>query len=887
MTFGPAAAGRAVVSLDLMADLVSTPVDGLSATEASERLARLGPNVLPAPEGVPAWRQLASQFVHFFALLLWAAGVLALIGGLPELSVAIVGVVVLNGIFAFAQEHRAEHAAARLRELVPRRATVIRDGSHIDIDAADLVPGDVVVLASGDRISADQRVVDGHSVLVDESVLTGESVPVAIDNGDLLRAGTFLVQGEGLAEVEATGTATALGKVAVLTRTVKRPATPLTKELHRLVRTIALIAVSVGFAFLGLMLLLDTPLSEGFVFAVGVTVALVPEGLLPTVTLSLAVGAQRMADRHALVRRLEAVETLGSTTFICTDKTGTLTQNRMNVTEVWTPAGTAQLDGDGYRPTARISVADAALPAVVDLAVAARRCSVGHAVECDGGWEARGDPMDAAIDVLARRLDAPVEARIATEPDLVRNAFDPHRRLMSVVTAHEVLVKGAPDAVFARCRNLPCEAAAALAGLSGRGLRVLAVASRAVAGEERRDAASVERDLDLQGLIGIVDPPRPAAGSAIAACRAAGIKVAMITGDYLTTATAIADQVGLRLPTSPLLVAADLPEDGELLADLVDSDGAVISRVTPEDKLRITRALQARGHVVAMTGDGVNDGPALQEADIGVAMGRSGTDVAREAADLVLLDDDFATIVEAVRQGRATFNNARQFLTYHLTDNVAELTPLLLWAISGGRFPLALGVLQILALDLGTDTLSAAALGAEPPPDDVLENPPAAGRLLNRRVAWRSFGVLGPVEAACGIGAFVVALLAAGWRPGDAFPTGASLAAASGATFATVVLAQTANAFACRSPHLPAWRLALTGNPHLVGAAALELAFGAAVLLIPAVAVILDHRAPPAAGWLAAAASMPLIVIADAIAKSSPRRRRPGGGEPVTDVAAI
>ena len=347
----------------------------------------------------------------------------------------------------------------------------------------------------------------------------------------------------------------------------------------------------------------------------------------------------------------------------------------------------------------------------------------------------------------------------------------------------------------------------------------------------------------------------------------------MITGDHPATATAIADAVGLRRPDDPVLLGADLPADERLLGATVDRDGVVISRVTPDDKLRIARALRGCGHVVAMTGDGVNDGPALQEADIGIAMGRTGTDVAREAADLVLLDDDFATIVEAIRVGRATFANARQFLTYHLTDNVAELTPFVLWALTGGRFPLALGVLQILALDLGTDTLSASALGAEPPAPDVLGGAPAAGRFLNRQVATRAFGVLGPIEAAAGIGAFVAVCAHDGWRPGEAFPSADILEAASGATFATVVFAQTANAFACRSARDPAWRLPALGNPHLLVAAALELAFAMTMLAVGPLAAFLGHRTPPMIGWLVAVASIPLVLGADALTKRRQDRR--------------
>ncbi len=849
---------------------------GLSSAEAAVRLRQAGPNVLPATSATPVWRQLTHQFVHFFAVLLWAAGALAIVGGLPELGVAIFAVIVLNGLFAFAQEYRAERASQRLRDLVPRRVTVMRDGGPIEIDAADLVVGDVVLLAPGDRVSADLTALEVHGLRLDESILTGESVPVSVERGGPLHAGTFVVEGEGLATVEATGGSTQLGRVAELTRSVHRRPTPLALELHRLVRTIAVIAVSIGVVFYGLMLLIGTSPTEGFVFAVGITVALVPEALLPTVTLALAVGAQRMADHHALVRRLESVETLGSTTFICTDKTGTLTENRMNVVEVWTPSGTVSIDGPGYGPEATVTGVPAARDAVARLAVAARRCSTGRAVERAGEWEPHGDPMEVAIDALARRLGVDVDGDIATDPDVFRFAFDPRRRRMSVVTTNSVLVKGAADAVAPRCLDVDPAWEDAATSMSTRGLRLLAVAERAVRPDDvvggtgdgtGERAEAVERELTLLGVLGIVDPPRPSVFAAIDECRRAGIKVAMITGDHPATARAIADATGLRLPDSPVLTGAELPADDALLAALVDRDGVVISRVTPEDKLRIARALQSRGHVVAMTGDGVNDGPALQEADIGIAMGRSGTDVAREAADLVLLDDDFATIVEAVRLGRATFLNARQFLTYHLTDNVAELTPFLLWAVTGGRFPLALGVLQILALDLGTDTLSAAALGAEPPNRDVLSTPPVSGRLLDRRVAFRAFAVLGPLEAMFGVGAFLASLLAVGWRPGDAFPTGTALLAASGATFASVVLAQTANAFACRSTEQPAWRLPLLGNRLLVAAATLELFVAMSMLLVGPVARFLEHRPPPVAGWLVALFAMPAVVLADAAIK--------------------
>jgi magnesium-transporting ATPase (P-type) len=849
---------------------------GLTSTEAGKRLSQVGPNRLPEPTRTPVWRQLFAQLTHFFAAMLWVAGVLAIVGGLPELGVAIFIVIVVNALFAFAQEYRAEQAAARLKSLLPLQVMVVRDGSPLLIDADGIVPGDLVVLTDGARVPADMICVESHGLLVDTSTLTGESVPDSIGDGDTLRAGTFVVEGEGLAIVEATGASTEFARIAVLTQDTVRPDTPLTRELHRLVRTIALIAVGVGGGFFLLTLFLDTSPSDAFVFAIGITVALVPEGLLPTVTLSLAIGAQRMADQHALVRRLESVETLGSTTFICTDKTGTLTQNRMRIVEIWTPTGTLHREGTGYEPEGEIgSPNDELLRQVTDMAAVARACSRGRAVRnADGRWIPSGDPMEAAIDSLAQQL---VDDGVPLRAVVARFAFDPRRRRSSVATADRVYVKGAPDAVLERCHGDDDTIGAtrqAMQELSDRGLRVLAVAARAVDGATPTTADEAEADLDLLGLLAFEDPPRLEARDALAACRRAGISVAMITGDSALTAKAIADETALRPADGLVLIGAELPDDEQVLGALVDRDGVVIARVTPEDKLRIARALRARGHVIAMTGDGVNDGPALREADIGIAMGASGSDVAREAADLVLLDDNFATIVAAVEQGRATFANARRFLAYHLTDNVAELTPFMIWALSGGRFPLALGVLQILALDIGTDTLSAAALGSEPAGPHVMTQPPSSGRLLNRTVATRAFGVLGPTEALFEMTAFVVAMIIGGWSLGASFPTGPALYAASGAAFLTVVIAQSANAFACRSTRRPAWTLGWFSNRFLVISVLVELTFALAMFVIPAAAELLDQQWPPAGAWIVVLASAPAVILVDAIWKRWIARHR-------------
>jgi calcium-translocating P-type ATPase len=848
-------------------------VRGLRAADAVARLAREGPNLLPSPRPPPAWRLLAAQMTHFFALMLWGAGVLAFIAGMPQLGGAIFVVVVVNGAFAFVQESRAEHAAERLRDLLPRRALVLRDGVPVDIDAAELVSDDLVLLAAGDRVSADLRVTESHGLLMDTSLLTGESVPVAVSADDDLFAGTFVVEGEGQAVVEATGAGTRLAAIAQLTQVSHRPRSPLAHELHRVVRTVAVVAVGVGVAFFGVALAVGSAASDGLLFAIGVTVALVPEGLLPTVTLSLAMGAQRMAGRHALVRRLESVETLGSTTFICTDKTGTLTRNEMTVVEVWTPAGTAHIVGNGYDPAAALVADEAVVPSLALLARAAVRCSTGRAVQRDDRWVAQGDPMEAALDTLARRLDIDVSSDEAADPALRRFPFDPRRRRMSLVVGDELFVKGAPDALLPRCDDAT-GAEEALEAMASRGLRVLAVATRPaaeVAADAGPDAA--EDHLELLGLLGLEDPPRPSAADAIAACRRAGIQVAMVTGDHPATARAIAAEVGLLDPGGLVLEGKDLPADEQVLGALLDRDGVVLARVAPEDKLRIALALQARGHVVAMTGDGVNDSPALQAADIGIAMGRSGTDVAREAADLVLLDDDFATIVAAVEQGRATFSNVHRFLTYHLTDNVAELTPFAIWALSGGRFPLALGVLQILALDIGTDLLPALALGAEPPNTRALAQPPMSRHLIDGALLRRVFGVLGPTEAMMSMTAFLVSLMAAGWRPGQVFPTGHALLAASGAAFAAVVIGQAANAFACRSATRSPRALRWTGNRLLLGAVGIELAVLAGFLLIPPVASVLDQAPPPAAGLAVALLAAPAVLGADALHKRARARR--------------
>jgi len=807
--------------------------------------------------------------------MLWVAGLLAILAGMPQLGFAIFVVILLNGLFAFLQEYRAERASDRLRDLLPRRVTVIRSGKRGSIDATELVQDDVVVLSAGDRISADMRLNQVRGLSIDTSTLTGESLPATPQVGDSVLAGTFAVEGEGIGCVTATGRSTRLAQLAQLTTGKPRPATPLALELNRVVRIIALVCLAVGSIFLAIALLVGIQLTDAFLFALGVTVALVPEGLLPTVSLSLAMGARKMAGRGALVRRLESVETLGSTTVICTDKTGTLTRNEMSVIEAWTPQGRASIEGTGYDPAGIVHAAVGLLPFVQRLAWAAALDVNGRPALHQGRWVAQGNPLEVALDVFARRVNTGdhVDGR-AARPVVQRFPFDPRRRRMSLIVGNLIVVRGAPEAVFERCRTVG-DAEGALAQMAERGLRVMAIAIRELQGHDIPESAdATEADLNLLGLVGIEDPPRPGVADSIAACRRAGIRVAMVTGDHRDTARAIAREVGLWRSDAFLVEGKDLPADEEMLGALLDRDGVIVSRVSPEQKLRIALALRRRGHVVAMTGDGVNDAPALHEADIGVAMGLSGTDVAREAADLVLLDDNFTTIVAAIEQGRTTFANARRFLTYHLTDNVAELTPFVVWALSGGRFPLALGVLQVLCLDIGTDILPAVALGAEPSSRRALAQPPLGRHLVDRALLLRSLLVLGLTESAVEMIAFLVTLSSEGWRPGGPFPSGAPLLAASGAAFTAVVAGQMANAFACRSATVSPRQLGWFSNPYLVGAVVCEAVLLAGFLYLPFLATLLGHAPPNKAGYMVAAMAFPAVLAADAIHKRHRARTR-------------
>jgi magnesium-transporting ATPase (P-type) len=888
---------------------------GLRSREAEVRLAQVGANVVPTQKGPSLTRRLVDQFVHFFALMLWVAAGLALVGRLPELSVAIVVVIVVNGLFSFWQEAKADRAVSELAALLPASAFVRRDGRERELPAAELVPGDVVLLREGDAVSADARVLRSSGLRIDESLLTGESASVerdtvtldappadALSARCLVFAGTYVVAGSGLVVVVATGGRTRLGGIAALTAGVERRATPLRDQLDRLVRTIAVLAVAVGVAFFGATLALGTDASDGFVLAVGVIVALVPEGLLPTLSLSLAGSAHRMADRRVLVRRLESVETLGATTVICTDKTGTLTENEMTVAGLARSGRAYATTGSGYDPRGAILQDGRPLSAdeLSDLRPLLRAlvlCNDARLESEQGRWRCVGDPTEGALLTVGRKGGVEGDAEERAAPRIRVFPFDSERRRMCTIHRLpsgevEALVKGSPEAVLTACSRVARpdgtveldstlleRITADVELLAARGQRVLAAARRTLS-DVPVHPEQAERELELLGLVGLVDPIRPEVPDAIARCRSAGIRVVMITGDHPATASAIARAAGLV--DGPALTGTDLPiDDGELALLLADEAVSVIARVAPEQKLRIARALQDTGEVVAMTGDGVNDAPALRQADIGVAMGVVGTDVAREAADIVLLDDNFAHIVEAVEEGRATFDNIRRFLTYHLTDNVAELTPFAVWALSGGSFPLMLSVLQVLALDIGTDLLPALALGAERPAPDVMHRPPRPRdvRLLDRNVLGRAFGFLGPVEAITSLAMVPIgAALFFGWPDVGLPREGPDQETLSAMVFAAIVAMQMANAFACRSNPASLRSIGPLSNRLLVQAVVVEGIVLLAFVYVPPIAAALGGQPLGWGQWGPVLVTPFVLLTAEETRKSVVRRRRASHG---------
>lgn len=746
---------------DLAGSGTTTDAGGLSAPEAATRLVRDGANVLPSRRPAPLWRRVVTQLRDPLVLVLLAAAAFTLFTADFTDATVILFVIVVNTTVGVVQEVKAERAITALSALTAPDARVVRDGAEQEVPAADLVVGDLLVLAEGDVVPADASVTESVALLVDESALTGESVPVDKAATDCLSAGTVVVRGRGRGVITATGAASAMGRIAAMMVTTAG-LTPLQRRLAGVGRMLALFAVGLCAVVLALGLWRGQPVQLMIVIAITLVVAAVPESLPAVVTLSLALGARRMTARHAVIRRLPAVETLGSVTVLATDKTGTLTEGTMVVRVLWTTKGDTVVDGTGYAPHGELRRAGNVItgpdsPDLTELLRAAALCNDGSLRAPDGDspdWSPVGDPTEVALITAAakagierRRLDVEL-------PRVTEQPFDSIRKRMS--TAHRLpggrtrtVCKGAPEAVLqpavlADPAELIARAATRAGELAADGFRVLAVAQADRATDPDNDAA--EQGLHLLGLVAILDPPRASAAGTIAACREAGITPVLITGDHPATAAAIATDLGIT-------AAGDDVTDCRITdpGARAGRGSRVFARATPEQKVAIIDALQTAGHVVAMTGDGVNDGPALHRADIGVAMGRRGTEVARQAADLVLADDELATVVAAAEEGRRVYANIRRFLLYALSGGAAEIAVMLAGPFVG--LPLPLLPAQILWINLITHGLPGLALGSEPvDPDAMRRLPRPPSETVLGAGLWKRIIRVGTVIAAATIG---------------------------------------------------------------------------------------------------------------------------------------
>jgi magnesium-transporting ATPase (P-type) len=863
------------------------------------------------------------------AILLWVGGGLAFVGGMPQLGWAIWTVVIINAVFSFWQEFRAERAMEALRKLLPVQARVLRDGEELRLPAAELVPGDILLLSEGDHISADARLVEEAELRVDQSTLSGESIPLRksadpvpadrlspTELPNLVFAGTSVASGTGRAVVFATGMETEFGGIAHLTLSLEEELSPLQREINRMTRVVTVLAVSIGVLFFVLSVaVVHRQVHAGFIFAVGMVVAFVPEGLLPTVTLALAMGVQRMARRNALIKRLSSVETLGCCSVICTDKTGTLTRNEMTVRGLWVAGRSLTVSGGGYDAEGSISGNDGTAAAAADLErllLAGALCNDSRLLPPDEEtphWVVLGDPTEAALTVAARKGGVEPEAALARHPRLREIPFDSRRKRMSTIhgdgESRVAFVKGAPRELLALCtgirmggEDLPLtpvlreQVLAANDQYARQGLRVLAVARRVLPEEQPSwSAEEVERELTLLGLVAMMDPPRPEVAEAVEKCHRAGIRIIMITGDYGLTAESIARRIGIIGGGRPRLVTgADLDSMDEEALRQALAEEVIFARVSPEHKLRVVSSLRDLGNVVAVTGDGVNDAPALKKADIGVAMGVSGTDVAKEAADMVLTDDNFASIVNAIEEGRGVYANIRKFATYIFTSNMPEAWPFILQIMF--NVPLALTVMQVLAIDLGTDMVPALALGTEAPEPGIMDRSPRSRseRLVDAKLLLRSLVWLGTLQTALCFAGFFFVYWSFGYtdvlhlpRP-DLLPYAERLLSHDGTVyvlastmfFAGVVATQVGNAMACRTRRMSVFSIGLLSNRFLLAGFLSEVTLLAILMYVPSLAALFDLGPLPPGFW-AILPLFPLVMFLAEEARKAVMRRRSRG----------
>lgn len=902
---------------DVFSALETSP-QGLPLGEVEARQSLYGLNEIVEQQVAPLWRKIAAHLTHPMALLLWGAGILSWVAGDFILGVVVWIVVLVNAGFSYWREYRAEQAVALLRKLLPAYARLIREGQETHVPTSHMVPGDVLVLAEGDHIPADARIIEEYGLRVNNATLTGEAMPARksadasfregislIERPNLIFAGTSVVSGTGKAVVFATGMLTQFGSLARLTQAVKEPPSPLQQELVQITRKISLVALVLGLVvFLIGLQDVDLTISEAFILAMGVVVAALPEGLPATVSLSLAMAVQRLAQRGILVKKLSVVETLGTVSLICTDKSGTLTQNQLIVRQIWVGGQTLSVTGRGYEPVGEFTpdrsgeMPGQDLQALLTAALLCNNARLNPPSIEHPNWTSLGDQTEAALKVAAYKsgLD---EARLNhSYPRQHELPFDARRKRMS--TIHGVtypsldlwgngdlgggsrrqiaFVKGAPREVLQLCshvylngkpRPLAPQMRSQILAVNdeySRGaLRVLALGYHLLPPRSGTyTPGGVERDLVFLGLMAMMDPPRPEVAQAVKVCQQAGIRMVMITGDYGLTAESLARRIGmLSSPNITIITGAELDlMDDDSLAELLEQE-VIYARMAPEHKLRLVAAYQARGEVVAVTGDGVNDVPALRKADVGVVMGITGTDVARDAADVILTNDNFATITDAIEEGRAVYYNLRKFITYIFSSNVPEILPFLVTSMSNALVPVALYVKQILAIDLGTDIFPALALGAEKPEPDVMTQPPRKRNtpLVDQALVARAFLWLGLIEAIlCYLGFFYVYY---GWDqvigqllPGFApvltinLPQEQRYDLARTIFYAGVVMAQVGNAFASRTERNRGRRLGWTSNRLLLSGIGISLTILLVLVYLPFLAHLFDHVSIPGILWI-------------------------------------
>jgi len=842
---------------------------GLSSSEAKRRLQRYGSNEIVFHRGRSPLLMLLQEFTALFPLLLLAAALLSFFAqsispgeGYELIGFALLFVVVLNALVSFIQNYKVEQLMLSFLDYIPREVALLRDGEKVLLDAKEVVPGDILFIQEGDKIPADGVLISAAKLLVDESILTGESEPVTkaavqtqVEEDNLARSGATVLKGSAHLLVTRTGRSTSLGAISELSQTVERSLTPMQLELQNFVQKITYLALGIGFLFFLIGFAIGNPFWTNLIFAIGIIVANVPEGLLPTVTLALTQASVRMGKHNAVVKQILSVETLGSTTVICTDKTGTLTRNRLHVEKLYLDF--QEVEAEHRReleqnPASRTCLEIMAL--CNDVIAANQQRGRNHF---------RGDPTETAMATFVDSHGGFEAIRERFEP-LHTRPFDAEYKYMSVTHRTQggtvyLTAKGAPGVILERCTQVHNEGLVRELGEADRarltdqtnhyaaqGLRVLALAYSVV-----DEAEAHAEEMVFVGLVAMIDPPRPEVPAAVAACKSAGIRIIVMSGDKGETVSYIARKLGIV--AAPQVIDGERLKamDSETLVEALRGEEVVFARIAPEQKLAIVDALKAMDEVVAVTGDGVNDAPALKRADIGIAMGKRGTDVAKEASDIILLDDNFATIIKAIEEGRAVYDNIKKFITYILTSNIPEILPFIAYVLL--PIPLPITVVQILSIDLITDILPAIGLGNEPPEADIMRRPPRRRdeRLVSFRTFLRSYGLIGPVEAALSFLSFFTVLYSGGWQWGEALASSTALyGEAAGAFLATIIFSQIGNVMACRTNRMSAWSYLLRLNPWIALGMLVEVVFIVAIIYIPMLQPIFSTSALTPSFWL-------------------------------------